>query len=68
MGLLVRVSKTLLADMGVNLGSRQAAMPQQLLDAAEVGPAIQKVCGEAVTKRVGAGRRVEVVRFQVLLE
>ena len=40
-------------------------MPQQLLDAADVGPAIQQVCGKAVPQRVRACARVEAGQGQV---
>ena len=43
--------------MGVDLRRRQAAVPEKLLDAADVGPAVEKMGREAVPQRVGAGVR-----------
>src|SRR5207253_473214 len=39
-------------DGGVALGGGERSVPEQLLDAAEIGPHVQQVCREAVPERV----------------
>lgn len=41
------------ADMGVNLGCRQALMPEQLLNRFQVRAAVQKVGGKAMAESMG---------------
>lgn len=42
-------------DVGVNLGGCEAFVSEEFLDAAEIGSAIQQVCGEGVSECVGCG-------------
>jgi hypothetical protein len=68
MGLIIGIDQTLLRHMGVDLRGRQAPMSEQVLDAPEVGAAIEEVGGEAVPEGVGARARVEAESDQVILE
>jgi hypothetical protein len=47
------VTQPLVGDVGVDLGGRHVLMPQQLLDAAEVGAVGEKVGGIGVPQGVG---------------
>ena len=53
MELLMDVPQPLVGDVGVDLGGRHVLMPQQLLDAAQVGAVGQKVGGVGVAQGVG---------------
>ena len=57
--MLVGVEEPFLGDVGVDLGRGQAAVAEQLLDAPEVGAAVEEVGGEAVPEGVRAGAGVE---------
>jgi hypothetical protein len=46
---MINIQKSLLRDVGVDLGCRKIAMAEQLLDAAEISPAIEQVRGKAMT-------------------
>ncbi len=65
MGILVRIVQTLSGNVGVDLGRGQAAVTEQLLNASEVGTAVQKVSGEAVPECVRAGGWVETETQQI---
>src|SRR5271169_5111487 len=58
-GLVVTVAQPLGRNVGVNLGSAETAVAEQLLDAADVGACVQEVGRKAVSQRVGAGARVQ---------
>jgi len=47
-GLVVTIAQALRGHVRINLRGRQTPMPQQFLDAANVGTAIEHVCGEAM--------------------
>src|SRR6266568_4794955 len=68
MGLLVTVLQALGAHMGVNLGSGQAAVAEQLLHAADVGSGVEQMRGEAVPQRVRAGARIKPGECEVLFQ
>ena len=68
MGLVVGIDQPLPGHMGVDLGGGQAPVAQEVLDAPEVGPAVEQVGREAVAERVRARGRVEPRADQVLLE
>ena len=53
---MIDIQNPLLRDVGVDLRRGQIAMAEQFLHAAEVGPAIQQMGGEAVPQGVRAGR------------
>ena len=50
---LMDVPQPLVGDVGVDLGGRHVLMPQQLLDASEVGAVRQQVGGVGVAQGVG---------------
>lgn len=56
------------ADVRVDLRRRQTLVPQQFLDAADVGPAVQEVRGEGVPQGVGTGAGVEGGGLDVFFE
>ena len=60
MGAQVDLAQAVLGDPGVDLGGGQAGVAEQLLDAADVGPAGQQVGGERVAQEV----RVDAARLQ----
>src|SRR5205807_2385143 len=64
--LVVAVAQAVGGHVGVNLRGAQAAVAEQLLHAADVGPAVEQVRGEAVPQAVRAGARVEARLGQVL--
>ena len=68
MCLMINIEQSLLRDVGVDLGCRQITVAEQLLDAAEIGTAIQQVGGEAVPQRVRAGRVNQARTQQVSLQ
>src|SRR4051794_593869 len=51
-GLLERRAQALRRDVGVALGRGERRVPQDLLDRAQVGPALDEVRGGAVAERV----------------
>ena len=53
--ILIDVEQSFLGYMGINLGGGQVAMAEQLLDAPQVGAAVEQVGGEAVPQGVGTG-------------
>ncbi len=55
MRVLIRVEKTLLSDVRINLSRGEAAVSQQLLHAPKIGAPVEEVRGEAVPERVRAG-------------
>ena len=57
MGRVIHRSQALLADVRVDLCGRQARVSEQLLDDAQIGAAIEKVRGVAVTQCVRMGGR-----------
>src|SRR5204863_8503400 len=66
--LVIAVAQALGRHMSVDLGSSKVAMPQQLLDAANVGAGVEQVGGETVPQRVRTGARVEARLGKVLLQ
>src|SRR5437762_8333399 len=54
------------ADVGVDLGGDEALVAEELLDAADVGAAVEQVRGKAVAKSVGSGAEVEAGEFEIL--
>src|SRR5688572_12982547 len=64
-GLLVDGAERSRADVRIDLRRDQALMAQQLLHAANVGPAIEQVRGETMAQRVRRGAQIEVGDFQV---
>src|SRR6476469_9524383 len=52
MGRVVDPAQALAVDVGVDLGRRQRAVTEQLLDRAEVGAALEQVRGERVPEPV----------------
>ena len=52
---MIAVAQPLGCHMGVNLRGAEAAVSEQLLNAADVGAGVEQVGGEAVAKRVRAG-------------
>ena len=47
------------ADVRVDLRGDEALVPQQFLDTADVGAAVEQMRGEAMAERVGSGAGVE---------
>jgi hypothetical protein len=54
MRFVITSSYEAVAEMGINLGSGNMAVPQHFLNQAEVSPTPQKVGGKAMTQGVGA--------------
>ena len=54
MGLLVDFFEVFRADMGIDLGGGQIPVSEHLLDAPEITPAVQEVCGEGMAEGMGA--------------
>src|SRR4249919_2763267 len=59
----VGVAATTVGDVRVPLRRREVGVPEHLLDAAEVGAALEQVCGERVAEQV----RVDARRIQTCL-
>ena len=53
MSLLIGLREPLVGYVGINLGCSQRGMSQELLDAAQIRPAIKKVGCRGVTQSVG---------------
>ena len=56
----VNVEQALRIDAGIDLSRRQAGMPKQFLDGAEIAAAAEQVRGEGMAQRMrrgGIGRR-----------
>lgn len=68
MGLQIGLPNAGSADVRIDLGCSQTFVPQHLLDAANIGAAIEQVSGKAVSKRVGGGASIEPTLLDVLLE
>ena len=47
-------------DVGIDLRRRHVHMPEQVLDAADIGPAFQQVRGETVPQRMGGDPLVDL--------
>jgi hypothetical protein len=43
---------TLLQDVGVDHGGGHIMVPEQVLNSADIGAALQQVCGEGMTARI----------------
>ena len=67
MKLVVHPLQTRLIDMRVDLGRRDAGVPQHLLDLSQVSAAGQQMSCEAVSQRVGTDRLTNVRSCRVLL-
>ena len=48
----VRLAAALVRDVGIELGGGEICVPEHLLDAAQVGAALQQVCGEGVPEEM----------------
>ena len=59
MGFVVGLFHAVHRDVGVNLGRRQVGVPEQCLDAPQIGAVIQKVGGKAVAKFVWTGAKLD---------
>ena len=68
MGLLVGRAEIGCADVRVDLRGDKALVPEQLLDAANVGTAVEQVRSKAVAQRVGGRARIESDRCEVFVE
>ena len=53
MGTVVDLSQAPAVDVAVDLRRRERAVAKQLLDDAQVGAALEQVCGERVTEAMG---------------
>lgn len=51
-GFFVGFAQSASADVGVNLGGCETFVSEKFLDAAQVGSAIEQVCGEGVSESV----------------
>ena len=65
---MVRVVQPFAGDVGVNLGRREASMTKKLLNAAEIGAAVEQMGGEAVAEGVRAGTGVEAPSDEMFFE
>src|SRR5438094_398983 len=63
---LVRLAQASRCDVGINLGSRQAAMTKELLDRTDVGTTIEQMRREAVPQRMGAGPGIDAGHVEIL--
>ena len=54
MGLIVNSFQLFYAVVGINLSRPQATMPQQLLNGADIHPAVHQMRGESMSQHVGA--------------
>jgi hypothetical protein len=68
MGFVKRVEETRGRHVGVDLRGDEALVPEELLDAADVGSCVEQVGGETVTEGVGAGPPDEPGREEMFLE
>src|SRR5215470_3367513 len=64
--LVVTVAQAVGGHVGVNLGVAEAAVAEQFLHTADVGPAVEQLRREAVPQAVRAGARVQARLRQVL--
>src|SRR5438034_9663303 len=67
-GFVITVLKPVCGHVRVNLRVGQAAVTEQLLDAADVGAAVEQMCREAVPQGMRAGAGIEAGQGQVLLQ
>lgn len=65
--LVVSLTHSLSADVGIDLSRCQALVAEQLLNASEIRSAIEHVCGERMTHRMRTGFGIEPRLFRVLL-
>src|SRR5882724_6941036 len=68
MGPFVHLAQPGGGDVRIDLRRRQALVAQQLLDAADIGAAIQEMGSEAVPQGVGRGAVVQAGGFEVLFQ
>ena len=68
MRLMVYIDDPVPRDVRVHLCSSQIAMPEQFLDAAQVGSAVQQVRRKAVPQRMRTGRMNEASPGQVVFQ
>ena len=65
--LVIRPLQSVNRDMGVDLGGRERSVPQQLLDGAQVGAALEQVRGRGVPQSMRAEIGCGLDRCQVLV-
>ena len=54
--------------MGVDLRGHKTFVAEEFLDAADVGPAVEKMSGKTVAQGMGCCAGVEAARFQVFFQ
>ncbi len=54
MGLVINRHQVFHAQVGIALGGGEAGVPEEFLDVADAGPAIQQVGGEGMAQGMGA--------------
>ena len=67
-GGIVGVTQAFLGDVGVDLGGGEGGVPQEGLDASQVGSIVEQVGGEGVSQLVGGDVEGNVGQGEVLLE
>src|SRR2546430_1117501 len=65
MGFFVDGPQSRGADVGVDLRGDEALVAEELLDAADVGAAVEQVGGKTVTEGMGRGAEVQAVELEV---
>ena len=68
MGLVVGAFEALGGEMGVNLSGGEVGVAEEFLDAAEVGPGVEHVRGEAVAEFVGREVGIEAGESEIFFE
>lgn len=68
MGLVVHFLETTCGQMGIYLGSTQAAMAKQFLNAAQVSALVEHVSGKGVSQRMRTDRWVQSGLGEILVQ
>lgn len=68
MGLLVRFAEACGTDVGVDLSRHETLVAEQFLNAPDVSPAIEQVCGKTMTQGVGRRAHVQIRLLEVFFK